>query len=176
MSSIARQPRRIPDGLIGSISWGLLAAVHAAPLWKTSATLVIEGPTPARVGAWVAVTLSFLLFALQAAGFNLLRVRLRRATLAVVAVCFAIVHGDTTVSAVKSDPGAALTIAVVAETAVIVAPRVRRAFPEFLARLRDAGECRLPPHERLGYLPCAGALRARSIDGIGRATARGPPA
>lgn len=150
--------------------------MHVAPLWKTALPLLAGDFAWGRLGAFSGVALAFGFFVLKALGVRLLRVRFHRAGLAAAVLGFALVHGDAAASAAKSNPGAAITVAAVVEGAVLFSPRVRRALPEFLDGLSKAmGTTRLRL-EPLCRRSSPVAVLARSIDGVGRATARGPPA
>lgn len=175
MSPIKRRQLDRGWGLAGQLGWTALALVHVAPLWKTALPLLTGEFAWGRFGACVGVAVAFSFFVLKALGVRLLKVRFHRAGLAAAVLGFALVHGDAAASAAKSNPGAAITVAALVEGAVVFSPRVRRALPEFLDGISKALGAALVRLDPLCRLSTPGAMIARSIDGVGRATARGPP-
>jgi hypothetical protein len=79
--------------LLWRMGWGLLAAVHAPVLLKSSLHLA-ESPDWLAVTKWAAVLGVFAFFALKVAGLRLIRVNSRPAAAVVLLVACGLAHGQ----------------------------------------------------------------------------------
>lgn len=178
MSTLARNLRWSSGVWMTHLAWGTLAAIHMAPLWRTSAALISEGASASKIGIWVALLASFAFFLLKAVDARFLRVPCRKTAIVAFLACCGLAHGSSVSDYAKDHPQQVATLAVVlaVDTAVLFSPRLRRRLPEILRGFGEGAATVWLLRARFWTLVQEVECRATAPAGVRRIPPRGPPA
>lgn len=178
MSTLAKKLRWSDGEWMIHLAWGALAAIHMAPVWRTSAGLISEGASVSKVGIWAALLASFAFFLLKTVDARFLRVRCRKTAIVAFLACCGLAHGGFVTNFAKEHPQQVVTLAVVlaVDTAVLLSPRLRPRLPEFFRRIGEGAAAVWLPRVRYCTLVEEVESRVMAPAGVRRIPPRGPPA
>src|SRR5438477_437134 len=162
---------------LARVIWGLLAALHVLPFWRTIAALTTQGASLPRLGTLLVLAVFLALFALKALGVGFLRVRCGWMPLIVCLVCFGFFHGEDLAGWSKNPAHHVATLAVLsgAGTGALAAVKLRRPVSEFLRNLRDSAASPVAPELRVCFASGDARWRAGPDPGRRPGVPRGPP-